>query len=81
MADPEGDSDFRQEYLPLWGGGFQKYGLPPTFKFEGLKWPILTEVTAIYEIYFHFVCQQGGITRSLVPRGRGGDRLVETLRI
>ena len=42
------------------------------FKFECLKWPILAEMTAKSGIYFHFLCQQGGISPIVVLRGGGG---------
>ena len=44
------------------GGGIQKgwgSGGPPAdffLKFQCLKWPILTEMTAKYGIYLHFLC-------------------------
>ena len=58
----------RQEFLrggvqKGWGGGL---GVLPQekkiqiFKFWCLKWPILTEMTVKYGIYFSFLCQQGG---------------------
>ena len=53
---------FRQECL---GGGSKRKGVLPqekkkqSFQFKCLKWPILTEMTAKYGIYFYFLCQQG----------------------
>ena len=42
----------------VWEGGpkfFYRF-----FQFRWLKWPILTGMTAKYEKYFYFLCQQGG---------------------
>ena len=66
---------FRQECLRE---GVQKgWGSSPRgkkiliFQFLCLKWPILTEITVKYIIYFNFLCQQGGDTPVVLSRGGG----------
>ena len=40
------------EGVGVWGSSHRKFCC--------LKWPILTEMTVKYGIYFYFFCQQGG---------------------
>ena len=54
------------------GEGPKGVGRKKLRKFECLKWPFLTEMTAKPGIYCHFLCQQwGGGFPPVVLRGRG----------
>ena len=63
---------FRQD---VWEGSPKEGGLGvlpqekkiQSFQFKCSKWPILTEMTEKYGIYFYFLCQQGGISPPVVP--------------